>query len=125
MEQRIETAVRYIAAACVFVYVCGLVFGEWLHRLNDDLANWYSGLIVKTPTEIAPAEIGANAPIPAPTPTLVLAQRAVTSPARGIGTKGGLTVKELRQKARKAGIKSIGGRPISKARKAELMEVLA
>ncbi len=59
----IEVAVRAIATAAAFVYVCGYVTGRWLHNLNSSL----TALLVRQP-----------APAPAP----VIVQRLAAVPHR-------------------------------------------
>jgi hypothetical protein len=62
----IETAVRRFAAVCVFVYVAGLVFGTWLHNLNDRLA----GVQRPAPDHSRGVTEMVATPAPAPAPTL-------------------------------------------------------
>jgi predicted RNA methylase len=52
----IHRAIHGIAATCAVVYTAGLLTGEFVHRLNDQLAAWVSGRSA-TPATAAPAPV--------------------------------------------------------------------
>ena len=56
----IEAAVRAIAAIAAWVYVLGLGFGTWIHRMNDSLAALFTP---PDPPTAPPALPAAPAPI--------------------------------------------------------------
>jgi len=110
--------VAYRAAAAVAaVYTAGLVAGEALHQLNQQLAATYRCLVVG-----GERAAGAVAEIDAATDAFV--EAAIAGAA---STLDGLSVVELRRLVRStfgSGL-LLGGRAVAQARRADLLEVLA
>jgi kynureninase len=107
--------VAYRAAAVVAaVYTAGLVVGEALHQLNQQLAAAYRCLLVgheRTAAALEQLEAATDAYVEA------AVAEAIDLP--------GLTVRELRTRALALGIKKAGGRRTCSATKAQLLAALA
>lgn len=91
----IEAAVRAVAAIAAWVYVLGLGFGAWIHRMNDSLAALFTPPDPPTaPLALpaAPAPIALLAPAPVPVDGLALALQLI---AAGVS---------IRQAARQVGM---------------------
>jgi hypothetical protein len=95
---------KELASLIAFVYTAGWYCGTLLHRAND----WLAG---KRPVRTA-------------SPTVEWALRAEAAPSVALAPPTGLealTVVQLRQVARAAGIRQAGGRRIAQATKASLL----
>lgn len=83
----IENTARTLAAVAVWVYVAGLAFGTWLHRLNDQLAR-----------HRPPAPTPRSLPVPpAAHPLALLAAELEALPATTLRRLAGVRSKRARK----------------------------
>lgn len=79
-------------------------------------------LLVWLVVEAVGRVLAAAPPRPVPAPVVITQPLAAAAPAVGIGPS--LTVAQLRTMARQRGLRTAGGRPIHKARRADLLSAL-
>lgn len=112
----LESAARTIAALATVAYVAGLVAGELIHQASAALGRFHACLLAGGHRAAA---VVTETIEPAAAAAVELIEEATGLPLSS------RSVVELRQIARRRGIRTIGDRRVAQATKAALMAALA